>query len=129
MILGYIVVGQQTYGAGTYFENEGNKKVKAIQIKGRIAYIKYERYQEFKNSDKTSNENSILSLIRVLPTFSDISRIRKMNIIKGFTELSVKKGAILEHQGQKTEHLYWIIRGEVYLHRRILGLYPENELT
>lgn len=35
----------------------------------------------------------------------------------------------MESQGKPTIYIYWILSGEVTLHRRILGLYPENKLT
>jgi CRP-like cAMP-binding protein len=68
----------------------------------------------------------ISTLSKILPYYSDITKIKRKNILNSFEEVeyfgggdSNKPGTILEREGEYSSYIYIILSGEIYVHKKI----------
>ena len=67
-----------------------------------------------------------------MPHVSEVSKTKKENLLRSFQELELtfaghRQGVVLENEGSPTNYVYWILRGEVHLYRKIKPLYEQGE--
>jgi len=83
----------------------------------KFAVIDYSLYKLYKNASERECEEMLLSMQQVLPGMSEISRKQKLNVINSFTEESVVQGTLLEAEGVVPVYIYWILKGQVKVHK------------
>ena len=76
----------------------------------------------------------ISMLSRILPYYSDITKIKRKNILNSFEEVeyygggdSNKPKTILEKEGEFSKYIYVILSGEMFVYKKIKGLYQEEK--
>lgn len=69
-----------------------------------------------------------------MPCYSDITKIKRKNILNSFEEVeyygggdSKKPGTVLEKEGDFARYIYIILSGELFVYKKIQGLYQEEE--
>ena len=73
------------------------------------------------------HDKKLLDMLQVLPHTSEVSKIKKMNILSSFQEIEFSSGAtgqriaqVLEHEGSKPQFVYWVVRGDILLYKKLL---------
>ena len=68
-----------------------------------------------------------------MPHTSEVSKIKKLNILSSFQEIEFASGAtgqriaqVLEQEGEKPQYVYWIIRGDVLLFKKLIDTKKAN---
>lgn len=61
-----------------------------------------------------------------MPSMSQKSYNKRVQILNSFKEREYKQGAILEHEGEEASNVYLILKGEVSLMKRPENLYDKK---
>ena len=85
-------------------------------------------YKKYANCKVRDTEAITEKLMEHLPYYSEITRIKRKNIMSSFEEVEYSRGGnILESQNEKGKNIYFIMKGEIQIYRRIPTLYQLSE--
>ena len=75
----------------------------------------------------------ISTLSKLMPYYSDITKIKRRNILNSFEDVeyfgggdSNKPKTILQREGHFSSYIYIILSGEMTVYKKIKGLYEEK---
>lgn len=86
-------------------------------------------------SDKQRTFDALTeTLSKLLPFYGEITKLKRKNILNSFEEVqyygggdSTKPSTIMEYEGKMPQYVYLILRGSIYIYKKIPGLYTEEE--
>ena len=89
--------------------------------------LPYNVYKKFANQEEKENEAMMEMLCYVLPYCSEITKLKKRNILASFEEVEYySNDTILEQEGQDPQYVYWILEGSINIYKKIPGLYQDK---
>ena len=99
--------------------------------------LPYQFHKKFTNNINVfSFDNMTEILKKILPFYSEITKIKRKNLLNGFEMVefygggnSNKPKTILEFEGKEQNYIYWVMEGEMFVYKRVPGLYNNDNLV
>ena len=73
------------------------------------------------------------TLKNILPFYSEITKIKRKNILNNFEfceyfggKNSIRPKTILESEGKEQKFIYWVVKGEMFVYKRMPELYNQE---